>query len=1251
MPDRFRESLLQAACKDGEFLKWSKAVAAYKPADGASSLRHNIYNVFETQKYYLAAALWRQIGRNLVIIVENALELQAWRQALEIYLPECKILTFHKRELQLFQVESADNEEELRQLQEQAALLAHAASETAAIVLVEISAFADPLIPPEAYRELTLDLEVGMEFAPDLCVARLQALGYKRVNLPQMPGEFAKRGDIIDVVCSADETQMRGLRIAYFDNEIDQLKRYNLSDSRTVEQINACKIVPLRNFCLNDGEWRSLEELSDTLIAACAKQINTAANSKSSKKIIANLQEQLALYEADRAFIDKHLYFPNSDRYLRTFYGARGSLFRYLELLNAHFLLNEMSQCYRNSQASEADRALEISTLLEQAQTVPVSAEAAYTHAEIWGEINKLKELSHVAAFKTADNGLAAAQEININGREAESLKVAAKEKTFADKFDVLQNYREENYCFYFFVANKNEHKEIAEIATAKHLQFMLPALATPATAALTATAAEIEAATPERITAAKGGGTDVHAVKSELDPPTANFDNYGDNLPQGFTYPAAGIMVLGSAELWRKRRKQRRHGGREAGAGIIDFFNDIKIGDYVVHDVHGIGIYRGLKTISTGGSANDYLHLEYAGDDALYLPMSALDQLQKYIGVGEKAPRLSKFGGADWQKLKERSRSKIKQLATDLVDLYAKRRSLSGFAFSRNANWEEEFAAEFPFVETEDQLTACAEIFADMERDKVMDRLLCGDVGFGKTELAFRAAFKAVLDDKQVAFVAPTTVLTQQHFENFQERVKNWPVKAGVLSRFSTPAQIEQVLKGLRTGAVQVVFGTHRLLSKDVKFKDLGLLIVDEEQRFGVDHKEQLKAAYPQVDVLTLSATPIPRTLHMAMSGIRDISVLNQAPAARKTVRTYVMEYDLNFLQAAINREIQRGGQIFFLFNNTQKIYRMQEQLQQLLPKLRIAVAHGKLREQTLEQVIAEFVAGEADLLLCTTIIESGVDMPNVNTLIVTNADRLGLAQLYQLRGRVGRGDRQAYAYITYEPEKVLTEQARKRLQAIREFTELGSGLKIALQDLEVRGAGNLIGAEQHGQIAGIGYDMYCRMLDEEIATAKGEEKIHHNSELANSLNTQINLKINAYIEREAVPLESERLDLYRRISRIDGFAAYLDMCDEINDRFGTISDNLQNLLDVAYVRAVLFNLGVVQLNNSRHKMEAVFSKDSKLPMQKLSALLQDSKLAAQLHFLASVPAVIEISNVSELNASQRLQLLVHWFRRSYEA
>lgn len=1208
--DDFRRNLLEAANRDQVFVSWKDAVKSHQTLAGNSKkaalkpLRYNIYDLFETQKYYLTAALFKEIEQHIVIFVENAMELQAWQDALRIYLPDSKILSFHKRELQLFQVDSVNNEENIRQVKEQAALLELPDSTEKALILVEIAALADPVLPPALYQELALDLAVGMEFAPDLCVSRLQSLGYKRVELPQSAGEFAKRGDIIDIVAGEN---LQGLRIAYFDNEIDQLKLYNLRDARTVEQINEYRIMPIRPFCLAEAEWQRLSLLLDKLLADNAAAIKLAKQNKQAKKQIANLQAQNTLYEIDRKLIDKRRYFPNSDRYLKLFYSEQGSIFRYLERLQPHYIINELAQCYRSSKAEEEHNALEVTLLLEQGQTVAVSTTATYSHAEIWQEMNKLPAISHLAVF-AANNGLPSAVSLNIHGKEAESLKIAAKEKNFAQKFDLLAGYQAEKYTFYFFSKDAKEQAEIRDLALEKCLNYQLCAIEEEA---------EVQFA----------------------------------DLQQGFTYPAAKLMVLGRAELWqRKSRHKRSSRGRNAANSIIDLFNDIKIGDYVVHDIHGIAIYRGLKTISTGGIQNDYLHLEYANDDALYLPMSALDQLQKYIGVGEKQPKLSHFGGADWQKLKERSRSKIRELATNLVELYAKRQKIQGFAFSKNSNWEEEFANEFPFVETDDQLSACAEIFADMESGKVMDRLLCGDVGFGKTELAFRAAFKAVLDDKQVAFVAPTTVLTQQHYENFLQRVQSWDIKVGVLSRFSTAQQVEKVLLGLRTGAVQVVFGTHRLLSKDVKFKDLGLLIVDEEQRFGVDHKEQLKAAYPQVDVLTLSATPIPRTLHMALSGIRDISVLNQAPAARKTVRTYVMEYDLDFLQAAINREIQRGGQIFFLFNNTRDIYKMQERLQKALPRLRIAVAHGKLQEQVLEQVIAEFVAGEADLLLCTTIIESGVDMPNVNTLIVTNADRLGLAQLYQLRGRVGRSDRQAYAYVTYEPEKVLTEQARKRLQAIREFTELGSGLKIALQDLEVRGAGNLIGAEQHGQIAGIGYDMYCRMLDEEIGRMKEPERQQHNLELANSLNTQINLKLNAYIDNNLVTLESERLDLYRRISQIHDFASYLDMCDEVNDRFGTISDNFRNLLDVAYVRAVLFNLGAAQLNNYRHKLEIVFSKDTKLAMEKLSILLQDKKLAKQLHFLASVPAVLEVSNVGELSTSERLQLLVQWFRRSYE-
>ncbi len=519
-----------------------------------------------------------------------------------------------------------------------------------------------------------------------------------------------------------------------------------------------------------------------------------------------------------------------------------------------------------------------------------------------------------------------------------------------------------------------------------------------------------------------------------------------------------------------------------------IKSYTDLKVGDYVVHVNHGIGKYIGIETLEINGIHKDYLHIKYAGKDKLYVPIEQIDLVQKYVGGEEHDPKVYSLGGSEWAKVKNKVKSSVQDIAEDLIKLYAQRKSATGYRFPMDNEYQREFEALFPYQETPDQLRTVEEVKIDMEKNEPMDRLLCGDVGYGKTEVAIRAAFKAAIVGKQVAVLVPTTILAQQHFETFKERFQDYPIKIEVISRFRSKKEQNQVIKRLRDGIVDIVIGTHRLLSKDVVFKDLGLLIVDEEQRFGVKHKEKLKELKTNVDVLTLTATPIPRTLHMSMLGVRDLSVIETPPENRFPVQTYVVEYSGALVREAIERELARGGQVYFLFNQVKNIEIMADQIRMLVPDARVAVAHGQLKETELEQIMLEFLEGEYDVLVSTTIIETGVDIPNVNTLIIYNADRMGLSQLYQLRGRVGRSNRIAYAYFTYQRDKVLTEVAEKRLQAIKEFTELGSGFKIAMRDLAIRGAGNLLGAQQHGFIASVGFDLYSQMLKEAIDELKGK-------------------------------------------------------------------------------------------------------------------------------------------------------------------
>jgi len=651
-------------------------------------------------------------------------------------------------------------------------------------------------------------------------------------------------------------------------------------------------------------------------------------------------------------------------------------------------------------------------------------------------------------------------------------------------------------------------------------------------------------------------------------------------NLQTGFELPSSKLVVITEGEMFtqKQRKAARRVDKKLDNAERIKSYTELKVGDYVVHQSHGIGKYVGIGTLQIGGIHRDYLHIVYAGGDKLSVPVDQVDLIQKYVGSEDKEPKVNKLGGSEWTKAKNKARNSVKDIADDLIKLYAERQATVGYAFNEDTSYQQEFEAMFPYEETQDQLRAIKEIKRDMEQPRPMDRLLCGDVGYGKTEVAVRAAFKAAMDSKQVAILVPTTILAQQHYETFKERFSGYPINVHVMSRFRSRKEQNETIKGLKNGTVDVVIGTHRLLSQDIVFKSLGLVIVDEEQRFGVTHKEKLKTLKTSVDVLTLTATPIPRTLHMSMLGVRDLSVIETPPENRFPVQTYVLEYSPTLVREAIERELARGGQVYYLYNRVQGIYQIAEEISQLVPDARVSVGHGRMSEQELEKTILDFLEGESDVLVSTSIIETGVDIPNVNTLIVHDADKMGLSQLYQLRGRVGRSNRIAYAYFTYQRDKVLTEVAEKRLQSIKEFTELGSGFKIAMRDLAIRGAGNLLGAEQHGFIASVGFEMFSQMLAEEIKVRKQlmEGVVE---EVKPPVQTFIDVNVNAYLPSEYIYDSMQKIEIYRKTATVQTLDEAYELVDELVDRFGDLPEPVDNLMRVSRIKVLGSQLRITQI------------------------------------------------------------------------
>ncbi len=1137
-----RQHLLQQSGQDPAFDRLAQKLL------GHEKRAVNVFGPGDAQKSYLCAALAGKRIRKPVVIVPD--ELRARSLAAEFRaLSDETVLIYRQRELNLTDAEAVSHDLELARL----AVLSALVTGQFGLVILTAGSLLQRVPEKSLFENRLIRLTPGDRMDPDQLTNRLALLGYERMRLVEAPGQFARRGDIVDIVLPANDGSSRlGIRLSFFDDELDAIKAFDLESQRSTAQLPAVVISQAREFLIDGSERQTI---ADRIRAHGGASASEAA-AEGEERSVVDAMRQMTRRDADK--IAAGMSVASLDRYLDLIAPTARSPLDYLDP-NKHLLVIEEPLRFRNrldAACAEFDERLR--SMLIRGQVLPATGRAILRTDDIGRLIDRYPRVLALCQIAASGNGLPGAYELQIGGRPADGFR--GREAQLAE----LVRQRRQNGLMTVLFAGSEQRRD--------------------------------------RLRA--------YLLEQGADAPV-----FEDTLPRGFEYPAAGILMIGSQDLFGSERLSRRR--HQAGIRI-DLFSDLCPGELVVHEAHGIGRYDGLVNLDSKGVRRDYLKISYAGEDSLYIPMESLDQIQKYVGSEGREPRLSKLGGQEWNRMKERAKESIRQLATDLIRLYAQRAAVKGHPFSPDTVWQQEFEERFPYDETEDQLRSIQEIKQDMESDKVMDRLLCGDVGFGKTEVAFRAMFKCVMDGRQAVILSPTTVLAQQHFENLRRRLEGFPVNVGLLSRFATEAMQKHTIKGLATGRLDIAVGTHRILSKDVRFKNLGLLVVDEEQRFGVDHKEQIKALSPSVDVLTLTATPIPRTLHMSMSGIRDISVLEEPPHDRRPVQTYVMEYDQEIVAEAILRELTRNGQVFYLFNDTRRIIDKARQLETMLPGARIAYAHGKMSEKRLEEIIAAFIAGEADVLVCTTIIESGIDMPNVNTIIVEDADRLGLAQLYQLRGRVGRSDRQAFAYVTYRRDKVLTEVAEKRLAAIRDFTELGSGFKIALRDLEVRGAGNLLGAEQHGHLDAIGYDLYCRMLDDMVKELKGEQK-------SRRVSATVELSVDAYLSPAYIPDEGQRMDIYRRIAAIDSHHDYTDILDELMDRYGDLPESAITLADIAYVRSAAERHGFARISESSGNVQMIYAEGATPDMRLLSDLLSLPAYKGQLLFNAgSRPYVV---------------------------
>lgn len=957
------------------------------------------------------------------------------------------------------------------------------------------------LVPePKDVIEARITLEVGAEYEFQTLISDLNALGYQRVEQVEKKGEFAVRGSVVDIF---PLNQDDPIRMDFFDIEIDSLRTFDQATQRSIENIEKIEVLPATDLIINETKLnQAIKTMNNELVQAQKK-----LSEENFEALQQNINEVIERWK-------HHQLIQEDTMYAKQLYAAKTSLLDYLTkgtlVLDDYPRILDAETDIENNEASWIVDQLKNNVLLDN-ESFGVDIRT----------LIKKKSVPQLflSMFQKGMGRLKFDQLTEITTRAVQD---------FFGQMPVLKGEVERwlarKQTVLIFANSKERQGKITEVLH------------------------DFEIAAQK-----------VNADRIQM----AAVNIIGQSFPQGFDMPSTKLVVLTEKELFAKVPKKRPRQQHVENAERLKSYTELKTGDYVVHVNHGIGKFMGMTTMEVDGVHQDYMTIQYKGSGQLFIPVTQLNLVQKYVAAEGKSPKLNKLGGSDWAKTKKNVASKIEDIADDLIELYAKREAEKGFAFKPDDSYQRQFDNDFPYTETPDQLRSIEEIKKDMERERPMDRLLVGDVGYGKTEVALRAAFKAVESGKQVAILVPTTILAQQHFDTMNERFEGYPIATGILSRFQTGAQVKETLEGLKDGSVDVIVGTHRLLSKDVEFKDLGLLVIDEEQRFGVKHKERIKELKSQVDVLTLTATPIPRTLNMSMIGVRDLSVIETPPTNRYPIQTYVMEENAGAIREGIMREMRRNGQVFYLHNRVQDIEKVVAEIEALVPEARVGYIHGQMTEKQLEDILFEFIAGEYDVLVTTTIIETGIDIPNANTLFVENADHMGLSQLYQLRGRIGRSSRVAYAYFLYQKNRVLTELGEKRLEAIKDFTELGSGFKIAMRDLSIRGAGNLLGKQQHGFIDSVGYDLYSQMLADAVKKKQGK-KVKRRSD------SEISLGIEGFLPSSYIEDEQQKIEFYKRLRQANSHEEVVDIQDDMLDRFGDYPAEVDNLLQITDLKII---------------------------------------------------------------------------------
>lgn len=1016
-------------------------------------------------------------------------------------------------------------------------------------IIISVEGGMDRILPLEFLEKRVLFFEEAGKLDLEQLKKDMIHLGYERTGQVESAGQFAVRGGILDIFPLTEDCPYR---IELWGDEIDTIRSFDVESQRSIENFKKLYIYPASEIVLDDqviaSGIRSLEEEKDS----CIKQLKGGDKLEEARRLKEIIKEFLENLECLGGSI-------GIESYIKYFYNNTVSFFDYFRKEDTLIFLDEPIRIQEKGEAVETEFRESMMSRLEKGYILPGQADAIYSYKEILGKLHgRLLVMLSMMEHKYV-----------LFSPKTKAAFTVKSIHSYNNNFEVLTKdlkaFKEKGCRVILLSGSRTRAQRLSEDLREY----------------------ELSAFYSENLNREVKSGEIMVA--------------YGQ-IHRGFEYPLIKLVIISESDIFGAEKKKRKKKKSYEGSRVQSF-TDLNVGDYVVHENHGLGIYRGIEKIEVDKITKDYVKIEYGGGGALYVLATGLDVLQKYAGADARKPKLNKLNSIEWKNTKARVKGAVKEIARDLVELYAKRQTREGYSFQQDTVWQKEFEEIFPYEETEDQLTAIEDTKRDMESNKIMDRLICGDVGYGKTEIAIRAAFKAVSDGKQVVILVPTTILAQQHYNTFTQRMMDFPISVDMLSRFRTAAEQKKALERLKKGQLDIIIGTHRVLSKDVVFKNLGLLIVDEEQRFGVTHKEKVKALKENVDVLTLSATPIPRTLHMSLVGIRDMSVLEEPPIDRMPIQTYVMEHSDEIIREAIHRELLRGGQVYYVYNRVSNIDEIANMVAALVPDANVAFAHGQMNERELEKIMLRFINGEIDVLVATTIIETGLDISNVNTMIIDDADRMGLSQLYQLRGRVGRSNRTAYAFLMYRRDKLLKEIAEKRLQAIKEFTELGSGFKIALRDLEIRGAGNLLGEKQHGHMEAVGYDLYCKMLNDAVKALKGETVETEEFE------TTVEVDMDAFIPASYIKSEFQKLEIYKRVADIENEEEFLDMQEELMDRFGEMPACVNNLLKIALLRAAAHKAFITQLTCHQEEVKLVMYQKAGVDINRIPAFLGEYK------------------------------------------